>query len=182
MDTATGLTIETIDYLYISINNSRVPATREHNVHAITRLHYVAISSSRSGIRSNNRYDKQGVCQARIHCSWIPISTISILVALVATGSACVGCRSWHLRSHPRSHSAGCDHQRFSTLTRCLSLQQQARWMQNRRQTSSPHLSGWGFEGSLQMITWDELQNDPRKEGRPNSKLLINSFMYSACH
>ena len=62
-----SLTIETIDYLYISINNSRVPATCEHNVHEITRLHYDGISSSRSGIRSNNRYDKQGVCQARIH-------------------------------------------------------------------------------------------------------------------
>ena len=106
-----SLTIETIDYLYISINNSRVPATCKDNIHEITRLHYVGISSSRSGIRSNNRYDKQGVCQARIHvhgyqsarlvswwCWWQPVwrasaarvgtyAHIPILVAPAAASS-----------------------------------------------------------------------------------------------
>jgi hypothetical protein len=77
------------------------------------------------------------------------------LAALVATGSVCAGCQSWHLSSHPRSRSADCDHQHFLTLIHCLSLQQQAHLMQNQRQTSSPHLSGLVFEGSLQTTILD---------------------------
>jgi hypothetical protein len=62
-----------------------VAATCEHNVHAITRLHYNTISSGRSVIRSNNPYDKQGACarqeyimfmNARLvfwRCWWQPV-------------------------------------------------------------------------------------------------------------
>jgi hypothetical protein len=69
-----------------------------------------------------------------------PISMISILVAQVATGLGCV-C------SHHHFHYADCGHLRFSTL---IHLNQQAHLTCHRRQTSSPRLGGWVFEGFLQ--------------------------------
>jgi hypothetical protein len=83
----------------------------------------------------------------------INMLNIFALEVLVANGLVCVGCQSYH-HSRPHFHSVchGCQH--FLTLFHCVNwIDQQSHLMQNRTQTSSPHLTGQRSVGySLQMI------------------------------